>query len=114
MSAMTDRELLELAARAAGYQIDFTDWRDCGGWTDYRKIPGGYWNPLVNDGDALRLACQLSIDVIVRTISVIAGDASPGGKVVTVECGGRPNGREVAARRAIVQAAARIGKDKPQ
>jgi hypothetical protein len=36
---MTDRELLELAAKAAGNGFVI-----------------GYWNPLTDDGDALRLA----------------------------------------------------------
>lgn len=55
------RELLELAAKAAGYNVDFADWRDCGGWTDYRKIPGGYWNPSINDGDCARMCAALEI-----------------------------------------------------
>lgn len=47
---MTDRELLELAAKAAG--VDYKGWdRE---WT---------WNPLTDDGDALRLAVKLRIDV---------------------------------------------------
>lgn len=58
------RELLTLAAQAAGYHIEWGDWRDCGGWTDYRKIPGGYWNPHVNDGDCARMCATLGIDSI--------------------------------------------------
>ena len=58
------RELLTLAAQAAGYHIEWGDWRDCGGWTDYRKIPGGYWNPHVNDGDCARMCAALGIDSI--------------------------------------------------
>jgi len=94
------RELLELAARAAGYQIDFTDWRDCGGWTDYRQIPGGYWNPLVNDGDALRLAVKLCghgfamVDLDIPIIQARIDGAD----------------MQSAARLAIVKAAAEIGK----
>ena len=48
---MTDRELLEAAARAAGlepshYTMDVKNWS---------------WNPLTDDGDALRLAVALDI-----------------------------------------------------
>jgi hypothetical protein len=68
---MTDRELLELAAKAAGYQIDqrasFMTWRDS------RKLAllnpqGGHtlWNAEDDDGDALRLAAKLYLWEAVR------------------------------------------------
>lgn len=60
----TDRELLERAAKAAG--ID-------GRWDEFRCafrvfMDGGIflgdeWNPLTDDGDALRLAVKLRMDV---------------------------------------------------
>jgi hypothetical protein len=46
---MNDRELLELAAKAAEISADY--------WT----VDG--WNPLYDDGDAFRLAVKLWIDV---------------------------------------------------
>jgi hypothetical protein len=56
---MGDRELLELAAKAAGLRFD---WRpspavqEAGrGWVE--------WNPLTDDGDALRLAVKLRLRV---------------------------------------------------
>ena len=50
---MTDRELLEAAAKAAG--IDYYARAQSGGMlTD-----NGEWNPLTDDGDALRLAVRL-------------------------------------------------------
>lgn len=62
---MTDRELLEKAAKAAGM-----DWLI---WTPGLApiVPAGHrahperacWNPLTDDGDALRLAVKLQIDV---------------------------------------------------
>ncbi len=104
-----DRELLELAARAAGYQIEWNDWRDCGGWTDYRKIPGGYWNPLINDGDALRLAVKLNITIQIDSVDAVA-----------IRSGSIVGQREfmesdpcAATRRAIVRAAAEIGREEP-
>lgn len=63
---MTDRELLEAAARAAdmNYLI----------WTPGAApiVPGehrvcadhGYWNPLTDDGDALRLAAKLELSIL--------------------------------------------------
>ena len=60
---MTDRELLELAAKAAGIKFS-----EIGGGARYAPQPGIMqpyvpWNPLTDDGDALRLAVQLRIDV---------------------------------------------------
>jgi hypothetical protein len=50
---MTDRELLEYAARAAGiHYVPGESWDDDAGW-----------NPLIDDGDALRLACDLHINI---------------------------------------------------
>jgi len=59
----TDRELLELAAKAAGMNtrefatdsITRWHWRDDGTHTA--------WNPLTDDGDAMRLAVALCLNV---------------------------------------------------
>lgn len=64
----TDRELLEAAARAAGVDawwseihstMFLADRYDSG--TEYQQ--DAVWNPLADDGDALRLAVKLGIDV---------------------------------------------------
>ena len=69
---MTDRELLELAAKAAGYKLKWgeklivgDDEVDC---TDMPYVVSGqpdeaywYWDPLTDDGDALRLAVKLGL-----------------------------------------------------
>ena len=55
---MTDRELLELAAKAARIEVLFDDDGD-----GYRVKASGnraYWHPLDDDGDALRLAVRLN------------------------------------------------------
>ena len=52
---MTDQELLELSAKAAGYK-----YAKNGGYIVVDGIPGN-WNPLTNDDDAFRLAVQLSL-----------------------------------------------------
>ena len=53
---MTDRELLELAAKAAGIKLS---WHEP---TGYAWIAGPcVWNPLLDDGDAFRLGVDLGI-----------------------------------------------------
>lgn len=56
---MEDKELVELAARAAG--IAGTWHRD--GFVAYSGWSKGIFNPLTDDGDALRLAVTMGIDV---------------------------------------------------
>lgn len=57
---LSDRELLERAAKAAGIplKLDFAE------RFDYYMSDSLMWNPLTNDGDALRLAVKLGIAVI--------------------------------------------------
>jgi len=55
-----DRELLEAAARAAGYAFKWgTDWHDKG----TPLVDGRDWYPLDDDGDALRLAVKLRLNI---------------------------------------------------
>ena len=109
---MTDRELLELAAKAAGlrgrwpvpdYDMQFTPagiW--CPGMGE-----GQLWNPLTDDGDALRLAVKLRIDVAHARDYVVSGLGTAGSMR-------RENGDDcTATRRAIVRAAAEIGRSMP-
>lgn len=125
---MSDRELLELAARAAGYvtvqyhqpargngQLSAA-W--AGPWMEVRKpeAPLGEcrWNPLTNSGDALCLAVKLSIDVMGQCY---LEDGTPCRSVVFPINGdfdglSEPEGEDpvAATRRAIVRAAAEIGR----
>jgi hypothetical protein len=91
---MTDQELLELAAKAAGQE------RSVAGelWSNARGLP---WNPLADDGDALRLAVNLGVDVVQFTGCVRVDVA--GGADVYEKHDGDPC---AATRRAIVRAAA--------
>lgn len=57
---MTDRELLELAAKAARYEIE-ESYVGGGERKFYRKGELIPWNPLEDDGDALRLAVKLRV-----------------------------------------------------
>ncbi len=74
---MKDRKLLELAAKAAGMKVAPLDgpWGppDEGAWFYNANGGGGMfsidarpmrWNPLTDDGDALRLAVKLGLAVI--------------------------------------------------
>lgn len=65
---MNDRELLELelAAKSAGLVIGFSKTSPEQGrpyvWNDEKK-KGRWWNPIENDGDALRLAVKLRLSI---------------------------------------------------
>lgn len=100
MSALTDRELLELAAKAIGFIPD-------GAAEDGTLFFGkGRWNPLTDDGDALRLAVKL--DMLVD-FSFDEGwiDIMHSGERIKEVYGDDPM---AATRRAIVRAAAEIGR----
>jgi hypothetical protein len=98
---MTDRELLELAAKAAGY-VSHGYGELCGGSPSLYLQEAdftGIWSPLTDDGDALRLAVRLGMFMrsIVKDIPRSEYDADP----------------YAATRRAITRAAAEIGKAMP-
>ena len=70
---MTDRELLELAAKAAGYEV--LDWYG----ERYTTTDGDRlfpWNPLADDGDALRLAVALNIEYVFQSICIVVAKVS--------------------------------------
>jgi hypothetical protein len=56
---MTDRELLGLAAKAAGIVLE---WQE-GNWAHCLDT-GREWNPLTDDGDALQLAVKLGLNIM--------------------------------------------------
>lgn len=114
---MSDRELLEKAARAGGIE-------KCT-WGDMYKVPPlpdgtliaktGGWNPLTDDGDALRLAVQLRLGIVhgwesfeeqpLATVWI-----SHDGQCLAEEIKG--DDPYAATRRAIVRAAAVLGETK--
>ncbi len=98
---MTDKELLELAAKTAGYNFEWFGQHFHIAIDDRRFT---YWNPLTDDGDALRLAVKLNIPFHSNPVwSEVFGGV---GGIVE-----QNNGDPYAAtRRAIVKAAAEIGK----
>ena len=101
-----DRELLEQAAKAAGIEVPKHLWADHIG-TGIKTMSGIVWNPLTDDGDALRLAVKLRLDIQYNDDSVYSGD----GDVLNHQLFEWNNDDPYAAtRRAIVRAAAEIGK----
>lgn len=111
---MTDRELLENAAKAMGWKEMRFDER---GWLYvcvYQGDPKEWelWDPLTDDGDALRLAVKLRLRVCTPTTDSDCALASNGD--VTKYSQDDVEGELIkdlyaATRRAIVRAAAAIG-----
>jgi hypothetical protein len=110
---MNDRELLEMAAKAAGIKAQYSDnWGDFSIGQPYS--PGEIrWNPLTDDGDALRLAVKLhmSVDTFVGGCEVGYDDMKGGQGYLRQDDGpdGDMHDNEV-VRRAIVRAAAEMGR----
>lgn len=104
---MNDKELLELAAKAAGIEV-ISDAGEKGLWIKHKFLA---WNPLTDDADALRLAVKLKIEIKYQ-----APDYRPnwtinthvrGSDIYASESGSDPY---AATHRAIVRAAAEIGR----
>ncbi|CAB4131333.1 hypothetical protein UFOVP126_64 [uncultured Caudovirales phage] len=103
---MTDRELLEKAAKAAGLAVIIPAAHQRGLWIEGLEDE---WNPLTDDGDALRLAVKLNIVIwecaqYDRAMAEVRYGAARGEYWEPV--GKDPH---AATRRAIVRAAAQIG-----
>ena len=107
-----DRKLLELAAKAAGIVhegFDEDEGRDVW-WLPYLSRYDS-WNPLDDDGDALRLAVKLRLQL--KLLTYISAEITAFGALCAH--GAREYLRHVpdefaSVRRAIVRAAAEIGR----
>ena len=103
---MNESELLELAAKAAGYKVYssgklFRIWKDSNvEWVD--------WNPLTDDGDALRLAVKLGVELVFTKNKIGAGRRNLSAYPMLNE-DRNTDDPYAATRRAIVRAAAEIG-----
>lgn len=106
----SDRELLELAAKAAGYR-EFQYCETSGGLQAIYVEDGniGFWDPLTDDGDALRLAVKLRISVAQWKEDVSALHPSTN-REFPEACASCPY---AATRRAIVRAAAKLAQAHP-
>ena len=104
MTDKTDREMLELAARAAGYSFKWgKDWHDKG----VPLVDDKSWNPRHDNNDAFRLAARLKIQVAFGTFKDnVASAYKFGSPAVEVE----NTDIEAAAREAIFLMAVDIGK----
>jgi hypothetical protein len=115
---MKDRELLELAAKAAGYDVVWNEQWSCFQHRNPQPDKHGTmrhpWVPLDDDGDALRLAVKLEL--------ITGHDADDKLAYAQVRhphfsanefYGGADLDSCAATRRAIVRAAAEIGKEMP-
>lgn len=111
---LSDRELLELAAKAAGMEVKAAIVLLDGTLKGLDVIEGGktihYWHPLIDDGDALRLAVKIGM-----MMQVFTNSAEPSTFVYGISHGPQPEFLEAhngdagkATRRAIVRAAAAI------
>lgn len=109
---MDDKQLLRFAARAAGMAV----WTDIDG-NLYSGEPERQWNPLTDDGDALRLAVVMGradrLGLAIHIVEPFDGDTGPYTWIDADKFGEHeqyhgddPFG---ATRRAIVMAAAKIG-----
>jgi hypothetical protein len=122
---VNDRELLELAAKAIGRRVV--------GWNDQHGVPvavlddGSFMQPLLENsitdcmGDALRLAVRVGITLRRIRIGGTEAGATPMVVAAAWDAGGAPlthcpealyagQDHTAATRRAIVRAAAEIGK----
>ncbi len=104
---MTDRELLELAAKATGLDYSSQDGR-VSDWRPGRENVLVLWNPLTDDGDALRLAVKLGFCISPPDPYLNKVYVSAYGTGAVEDCGDDPY---AATRRAIVRAAAELGRN---
>lgn len=117
MSEYTDKQLLEWAAKAAGVE---------GGWGERMMIGGdevdltdiwfldspdtcAIWDPLEDDGDALRLAVKLEINILPTMEQSSCRNPEYTGWI-NEDASRNPF---AATRRSIVRAAAEIGRAMP-
>ena len=102
---MTDTELLEFAAKAAGYSFDGYVLRNNNTEFEYSG-----WNPLEDDGDAFRLAVHLRMNICHYSGCTDAPDRVGVNNGYGIKPVPYKDDILKAVRRVIVLAAAEIGK----
>ena len=126
----TDRELLELAAKAIGLEIKPAEVKNVTAQEDDRFIgylakpeqwPRGWFDPLTDDGDTFRLETKMRFTVVFWAKGVEVGEfeyvkkelRSVSGKSAyeTYSCHG--GDKNAARRKAATHAAAKIGRAMP-
>ena len=109
---MTDKELLLLAAKAYGGLVQA---EPDGDWIheDSDGNRGAWWNPLTDDGDAFKLAVKLGLFIDAYGTSTTVGRVIDERSLAVVTLDEKHCDDPYAAtRRAIVRAAAEIGRTK--
>jgi hypothetical protein len=111
---MDDRTLLELAAKAANIRGRWNREVACIRVLPGRKTPYGmtynYWDPLADDGAALRLAVELKLEIgfgVINEVYAFKRTSGTAGLAQSLD-----DDPDAATRRAIVRAAAEIGKSR--
>ena len=99
---MTDQELLGLAAKAVGLSFASQNVTSDGVYCN----DATWWSPLTDDGDALRLAVKLQMEVAIFEAECHTRCMERGWRC----CFDGAGDPYAATRRAIVKAAAEIGK----
>lgn len=124
---MNDRELLELAAKAAGIKARWFRVKQWGKRRDYpgtrfyagiKQVFGTHhakpWDPLTDDGDALRLAERLEMTICMDGSASCSAQYWFGNeRLIVTEWLKSKHDRLKGVRRAIVRAAAEIGRSLP-
>lgn len=103
-----DRELVELAAKGACYELIALR----GGSLGIRTADGdNYWNPLEEDEDAFRLMVDCNLGVSVPPmINGLVDVCTFNGPLISIREEDAKACRRAVARRAITRAAAEIGR----
>ncbi len=102
---MNDRELLEMAAKAAGCD-GLGEWDEK--WGCITNYEGWTFDPLTDDGDAMRLAVTLKLQIRPNDYDVMVVAQLPAHITAAEVCDYKDP--YAATRRAIVRAAAEIGR----
>ena len=116
---MIDQQLIEFAAKAAGLNVKAQSVNADDRWIglivgEKHTREKKFWNPLTDDGDALRLAVKLGlfiyqIKVNNKKITVVEWDFDHVGQSMIFD-EMHEDDPYAATRRAIVQAAAELGR----
>jgi len=107
---MSDKQLLKDAAKAAGIEEWLLNTQNGNVWDREKSLWRRAWNPLIDDGDAQRLLVALKIDILFdeeSDCSVVAAQTFRVFESETIN-----DDPYAATRRAIVRAAAEIGRTK--
>ena len=108
----TERELLELAAKACGLAAKYTTENSKsllaeGPWNPLLGKHCWYWNPLADDGDCARMEAQLGLSILWFKDYVLSGK---GRLHQVIDCEDHNGDKNAARRAASVAVASEIGR----